>query len=256
MYLRVVRTCALSVSLTTAILVAASAAGAGVAQAGYGPPLPPPGNPGPGGFTCIVTSQLVPDFETKVIGPLRVGDLILTMRIHPYTFNGPVQITVTKPYSPHGACDGGPVGSLGFRGYKVIGGIGISAGLANAPAYGHLRKSIGLSINEIGLHDVQSLKLAEVTGRHATAVASRRTRGRFTLALTLTTSEWIVLVRHHRARRGRAAARGPANPAQLTAGQALVAALRPAGDPLPGLGVLVPAGPATTLSMAAAAASR
>jgi hypothetical protein len=256
MYMRVGRKCALSMALSTAILVAASAASANAAQAGYGPPLPPPGNPLPGGFTCIVTSQLVPDFETKVIGPLRIGDLILTMRIHPYTFTGPVQITVTEPYSPHGSCDGGAAGNFGFRHYKVIGGIGISAGLANEPSYGHLRKSIGLKVNEIRIHNLQSLELAQVTGQHATEVSRRRSRGPFKLALKLATSEWIVLVRHHRARHGGVTARGAAGPAQLSGSRALMAALLPAGLALPGLGVLEPAGIATTMSTAAAAAAR
>ena len=74
-------------ALAMAVVMAASLGSSGIALAAYGPP-PPPGPPGTGGYECILTSQQVPDFAGKTIGPIRDGELLVTLRIRPYTFTG------------------------------------------------------------------------------------------------------------------------------------------------------------------------
>ena len=97
----------------TAMVIANS--GLALADAGYGPPPPPV--PVPGGYFRVVTSQTV-GLAGGVIGPLRVGRLIVTLRVPGHAFPRAVQITITEPRV-------GRIGNAGFRRYRALGGVGI-----------------------------------------------------------------------------------------------------------------------------------
>jgi hypothetical protein len=215
--------------------VAFLAVSSSTALAAYGPPPPPPGQPVPGGYNCVITSRLDPAFEKVIIGPLRVGDLIVLLQIPAYTFPGPVQVTITEPFSANGACQGGATGNFGFKGYHLLGGVGILIGLRNA-AYGTFPHPVRLRINEIELHNLQALELASVSGNHARGIGNRRTHGPFTIRIRHS-AEFIMLdkLRHPHAA---AVARHSRPSTQFPVSELLTASLLPATAPVPGLGVL------------------
>ena len=115
-----VQTCAIVAIGTVALIFAAS----GIALAGYGPPCPPSPSPVPGGYYCIVTSQTVGP-AGKIIGPLRIDKLRVTLRVRKDTFMIPVQITITEPYGNYAECQGRGIGDAGFPGFRFVGGVGI-----------------------------------------------------------------------------------------------------------------------------------
>jgi hypothetical protein len=201
----------------------------------YGSPPSPPGPPGPGGINCVVTSRLAPSYENVTIGPIRIGELLVTLRIPAYTFRSPVQVTITEPFSSGAACQGGPTGNFGFRGYHVLGGIGILIGLGYT-GYGTFPHPVRLRIDEVRLHDLRSLELASVTVGRATAVSSRRTRGPFVLSIRRS-AEFVVLDRLKPPSRHRPARHHRRGPSDAQNAARLDAMLRP-GMPAAGLGVL------------------
>ena len=225
--------------------------GSGVALA-YGPPFPPPGPPTTGGFECILTSQIVPDFAGKTIGPLRDGDLLVSVHIRAYTFNGPVQVTLTEPYSPGGGCDGGPrIPSRGLGGFKPIGGIGVLIGLTNEP-YSHFPRPVTLHVRDV---DLTRTELGEVEPLNGNRVGhgGPTTHGTVTLALR-SSSDWVYLVKHLKRTHARTTAR--TRPAHSRAEVlTLTGALLPPGASQPGLGVLLPTNSGSTLSFGGATAT-
>ena len=229
---------------TTIATAGILAATSGVAFAAYGPPPPGgPGQPGPGGYNCVVTSRFDPAFRTLIVGPVRAGDLTVMLRIPAYTFTGPVQVTITEPFSDSGACGGGPSGNFGLKGFHVVGGLGILIGLSNAP-YGTFPHSVTMRIDETGLHNLQTLDLTEISHNHATILGQRHTEGPFTLRLRHS-GEFVVLdkLRHvHVADRSRS---GRTYDGSWPSADLLTTALLPAGSAAPGLGVLAPGSEAT-----------
>jgi hypothetical protein len=233
---------ALGLSAVTAISLAAPA---NAAVANYGPPLPPPNQPPPGGFNCVLTSRTIKPWGGR-IGPLRDGALRITITIPQYTFQAPVQLTITEPYSRFGPCPGVPFTRL--RGFRLFGGIGIAVTLANSP-YGLFPHRIRVRIGAINVPRFEAEDVG-VIGRNGrvSVVAGRRHEG--PISIEVRTSEVLaVFVETRKPRRlGRPAARlgGAGETERLTA------ALRPTGAWLPGLGVLSTADSGVLLSAGAA----
>jgi hypothetical protein len=207
---------------------------AGPALAGYGPPGPPGGGPGPGGFNCVVTSRIVrPDGAT--IGPLQIGVLRVTVHIPPDTFPWPVQVTVTEPFSIFGLCQGGPEPHI--RGFHVIGGAGILVERFGSPI-AKFPHPIYLSMQDVGRTDFSNLDVVTPAGRVIIKLSGTHTRNPWKVSAD-TSRSWIVLAddqlpppwwlgRHDSSsHRDQGAAR-----------TGLTAALLPAGLQAPGLGVL------------------
>jgi len=221
----------------------------GVAQAAYGPP-PPPGPPGTGGYECILTSQDVPDFAPRTIGPVRDGDLLVTLHIRAYSFDGPVQVTLTEPYSAGGGCNGAPrISGRDLHGFKPIGGIGVLIGLTNEP-YGRFLRPVRLTIADPRLSRAEIGEIAPLYGNRLGARDIRAHGDSVTLYIE-SSSDWAFLVkrlrgRAHRLERTTAQRlrRFRQGPAALT----VTAALLPRGSALPGNGVLVAAGNGYPLS--------
>ena len=94
-----------------AILITSS----GVAEALYGPPLPPV--PVPGGYLTVVTSQTV-GTGGGIVGPVSGGETRTTVVVPPGAFPAPLQVTITEP-------DISGIGDAGFCGYQAVAGIGI-----------------------------------------------------------------------------------------------------------------------------------
>jgi hypothetical protein len=136
---KLVQKCAIVVLGTVTLLFAAS----GIALAGYGPPCPPSPSPVPGGYYCIVTSQTVGP-AGKIIGPLRIDKLRVTLRVRKDTFMIPVQITITEPYGNYAECQGRGIGDAGFPGYRFVGGVGILVQLNGCTYQGTFPKPLTL----------------------------------------------------------------------------------------------------------------
>lgn len=98
-------------------------AGPGTALAAYGPPVPP--TTIPGGYYCVVTSQMA-GAAGKSIGPLRLRGLVALLGVSKGTFPSQVQITITAPYGQNGNCQGAPdIGNAGVPGFAAFAGFGI-----------------------------------------------------------------------------------------------------------------------------------
>jgi hypothetical protein len=203
----------------------------------YGPP-PPPGPPNPGGYNCVVISRQADPFATTIIGPLRVGELLVEVRVPAGTFDSPVRVTITDPYSPAGLCQTHPrFFGTAFRGYRLIGGVGILVGLP-AVAFGQYPKAVKVSLEPyINVHDFQSEDIASARGGLIEQVSGARSHRPITLSAD-DSPEYFVLVRGLRARHPHAVAH-QLRAAALPASQLAAAALLPAGSPLPGIGVFL-----------------
>jgi hypothetical protein len=214
-------------------------AGSGLAMAAYGPPGPP-GPPGTGGYECILTSQIVPDFAGRTIGPIRDGELLVTLHIRPYTFPGPVQVTLTEPYSAGGGCDGGPsISTSGLGGFRPIGGVGVLIGLTNEP-FGRFPKPVSLTIKDTDLNRFEIGEVAPLDGNHVGS-GGLRTHGPVTLSVR-SSSDWVFLIKHLTRIHSRTASRNSRVSRQVPATVAITAALLPRGSVLPGNGVVQYAG--------------
>jgi hypothetical protein len=232
-------------------LIAPVLATCGTATAAYGPPLPPPGPP-IGGYECILTSQLVPDFAARTIGPLRDGELLITLHIRAYSFAGPVQLTITEPYSRSGGCDGGPkISRRGLGGFTPIGGVGVLIGLASE-SYGRFLKPVTLRIKDTDLNSFEIGDVAPLYGNHV-GKGGRRTHGTVTLSVD-TSSDWVFLVKQLKRVHAHTTSDNSRDSRQLPAAVTVTATLLPAGRQVPGTGVLVPAGNGHALSTRGSAA--
>jgi hypothetical protein len=89
--------------------------GGALAAGGYGPapPLPPRV---PGGYQCMVSRTLTPVGGT--IGPVTIDGASVTLIVPAGAFPVPVQITLCAP-------ELGARGNAGFRGFRVVAGVGI-----------------------------------------------------------------------------------------------------------------------------------
>ena len=238
-------------ALAMAVVMAASLGSSGIALAAYGPPQPP-GPPGTGGYECVLTSQQVPDFAGKTIGPIRDGALLVTVHIPAYTFNGPVQVTLTEPYSAGGGCNGGPgISSRGLGGFTPVGAVGILIGLANSP-YGRFHKSVTVTIADTELNAFEIGEVAPLNGNHV-GPGGRRVHGPVTLSVS-SSSDWVFLVKHLTRIHSRTTSRKSRISRQVSASVAITSALLPRGAVVPGKGVLVPADHGRTLTVRGSAA--
>lgn len=215
------------------VAVTAISFSAGPALAGYGPPGPPGGGPGPGGYNCVVTSRPVGP-QGATIGPLQVGVLRVTVHVPPDTFPVPVQVTITEPFSEFGPCQGDPEPHV--RGFHVIGGAGILADRRGSP-FGKFSHPISVFMQDVGRTRFSNIDVLSRTGRTIIRLSGAHTRYPWKVS-TDTSTSWTVLAddqlpppwfyghgtskRHHRGI--------PAT--------GLTAALLPAGLHAPGLGVL------------------
>lgn len=126
-------------------VIAVLAVGSGAAQASYGPPVPPV-VPVPGGYLCVVTSQTV-GRPGRLIAPLALPGMAARLRIARGTFHPAVQITITEPYGPDGACHGSPeLRGAGHAGYWAISGIGILVQRDGTSRAGAFAKPLVLSM--------------------------------------------------------------------------------------------------------------
>jgi hypothetical protein len=223
----------------SAVLGAVTLVSSGGALA-YGPPFPPPGPPGPGAYNCVVTSRQVDPVAGGVIGPLQVGELLVEVRVPAHTFPRPVQVTLTDPYSPSGACQSHPAfRGRAFRGDRLIGGVGILVGLPGV-FYGRFPGSVTLSLEpDINAHEFQSEDIASAGGALIEQVSGARSHRPVTLSAD-DSPEFFVLVRSQHWLYGHGVARWLHGSAIVPATEVITAALLPAGSLLPGLGVLAP----------------
>jgi hypothetical protein len=113
------------------------AAGSARATAGYGPP-PPPVPPVPGGFFAVVTSVTIGP-AGGTIGPVRIGEVLVRVRVPRGAFPVPVQITLTAP-SVAG------IGDAGFVGYEALGGVGVQVQENGSPYPGTFLKPVVLDM--------------------------------------------------------------------------------------------------------------
>lgn len=215
------------------VVMTAISFSAGPALAGYGPPGPPGGGPGPGGYGCVVTSRTVrPDGAT--IGPLQVGVLRVTVTIPPDTFPVPVQVTITEPFSEFGLCLGGPVPHV--RGFHVIGGVGILVDHWGSP-FGKFPHPISVSMRDEGRTDYSHIDVMTPTGRTIIRLSGVHTRYPWKVS-TETSASWIVLADDQLPPPWFFGRRASVRDDPAIRATGLTAALLPAGRPAPGLGVL------------------
>jgi len=128
--------------LPALVLLAGSAlflGGAGGARAAtaYGPP-PPPVPPVPGGFVAVVTSVTIGP-HGGTIRPVRVGVLLVSLRVPSGAVPIPVQITLTAP-------DVEGIGDAGFPGFDTLGGVGVQVQQNGAPYPGVYLKPFVLDL--------------------------------------------------------------------------------------------------------------
>jgi hypothetical protein len=222
-------------AVTTAISATVLLSSFGVALA-YGPP-PPPGQPVPGEYNCIITSRTVGPFGAT-IGPLWIGAIRALLEIRPHTFPLPVQVTITAPYSPIGACQGGPLADP--DGYRVIGGVGVLVTRSNVP-FGPFPRPLFLQIAASHIRGFRSLEIAALGGNGGlTVVARSQTQWPITVAVGTSTdyvvfaaAGWLPGSRHQTA-----SARRQGDMA-MPAAELLSASLLPTGSAVPGLGVVL-----------------
>jgi hypothetical protein len=169
-------------------------ANAGAALASYGPPPPPVAYPG--GYYCVVTSQTV-GVAGRVIGPLGLGDLLATLDIRPGTFADLVQVTVTQPYGPDTACpSSADIGDAGFRGYHVVGGIGVLVARGGSTFAGRFRRAVTVHLSSSAI-TASSLVVAWDGDRFAKVPATVR-RGSATFDLRHASDVAVLTPNHHR----------------------------------------------------------
>jgi hypothetical protein len=124
-------------------VIAVLAVSSGTADAAYGPPVPPV-VPVPGGYLCVVTSQTV-GRPGRLIAPLSLPGMAARLRIIRGTFHPAVQITITEPYGPNGACEGRPdLRDAGHAGYWAVSGIGILVQRSGIPRAGVFARPLAL----------------------------------------------------------------------------------------------------------------
>lgn len=214
----------------------------GIALAAYGPPAPAPA-PVPGGFSCVVTSQTVSP-AGKLIGPLRLQGLVATIRVRKGNFGGSTQITITEPFTRSGACQGGPgVGNAGFGGYRALGGVGILVQVSGSAWPGTFRRPISLHLASRSIR--RSSRVVVWNGMRFARAPHAVVRRRSAWVPVAANSDVAVLTRIRSSRRSDStrAVRLASAVGTRGASRELLAALflRPAGWPLPGLGVMAPA---------------
>jgi hypothetical protein len=220
----------------TAIIILFGYSGAALA---YGPPVPPPGPPGVGGFGCVLTSEQVPAFAGATLGPLADGELVVTLHVPAFTFRRPVQVTITEPYSPGGLCDGDPLTGADPGGFQPVGGAGVLITEADVPLW-HFPRPVWLTIDDPGLTGFQFGEVVPLDGDHTSAGGPRR-HGAVTIGVD-NSSDWLYLVSNPRPFRrhgGDAAdAAGAHRVTWLGADVTVTALLLPGGRTPPGAGVL------------------
>ena len=221
---------------TVALLFATS----GMALAGYGPPCPSP-SPVPGGYYCIVTSQTVGP-AGKIIGPLRIDKLRVTLRVRRDTFMIPVQITITEPYGNYAECQGRGIGDAGFPGFRFVGGVGILVQLNACTYQGTFPKPLTLRMRSRSISRSSIVVAWNGTVfakvRHA-VVRKRSVRVRIIHA----NSHFAVLtpISHGRTVALRRESDATTRALGLLDERLAAVLFMPAGSTVPGLGVLEPA---------------
>jgi hypothetical protein len=216
-------------------------AASGSALAGYGPPCPPSSSPVPGGYYCIVTSQTVGP-AGKIIGPLRIDKLRVTLRVRKDTFMIPVQITITEPYGNYAECQGRGIGDAGFPGYRFVGGVGILVQLNGCTYQGTFPKPLTLRIRSrsISRSSIVVAWNGTVFAKVRHAVVRKRSAK---VRIIHASSHLAVLTPISRSRTvalRRESYAATQAPRLLDEELAAVLFMR-AGSPVPGLGVLEPA---------------
>jgi hypothetical protein len=217
----------------------------------YGPPVPPPGPPGVGGFGCVLTSELVPALTGATLGPLADGELSVTLHVPPYTFRRPVQVTITEPYSLAGPCGAGPLAAADLR-FQPVGGVGVLITVGNEPVWSFPRP-VWLTIDDPDISGFQFGEVVPLDGGHS-GVGGQRTRGPITFGVD-NSSDWLYLVSDPHRFRGFGGDTADAAGARFVQPAATVTALLlPDGRTLPGAGVVLAFGAGHPLTVGTASA--
>ncbi|HEU5418193.1 MAG TPA: hypothetical protein VFV41_10935 [Streptosporangiaceae bacterium] len=211
------------------------AAGSGVALADYGPP--PPVVVLPGGFSCVVTSQMVGPAGKTI--SFRLGRVAAGLAIPRGAVTARTQVTITQP-SGSGSCSSGPgVGTAGYPGFHALVGVGIQVQQRGRTLSSPFARPATLRLSgpaQIHAGD-------RFVGWHKThfSRAHGSYAGHALTALVRGSTDAALLVRDA-ARPGRAAARraGVSTAPASLQGEFLAAALLQRGAQ-PGLGVLTTA---------------
>ena len=207
--------------------------GLALADAGYGPPPPPA--PVPGGYFRVVTSQSIGP-AGGIIGPLRVGRLLITLRIPKHAFSRIVQITMTEPNVRE-------IGNAGFRGYRAFGGVGILVQVNGATYRGPFRRPLRLTMSSRRITSADIVVVWD--GRRFVTLGTRRGFHSALVAFDSSADQYFAVLRLAGIVVTRPATKGArgtftAATTESLLGPAVLAEafLLPADSPLPGLGVL------------------
>ncbi len=235
------------------VLLVPLVASSGVALAAYGPPGPP-GPPGTGGYGCVLTSQQVAASTATTIGPIKDGNLLITVHIPAGTFSRPVQVTLTEPFSRggSGACSGGTITGRRGRGRALAGAIGVLIEAGNQ-IYRFFPRGVTLTITDPSLTGNEIGEVAPLFDDYVGPVEFIAHGDSVTIRLD-SSSEWAFLVRQSGRLRPFTTRRNSRTTGTDATALTVTAALLPRGSALPGNGVLVAAGNGHTLSTRGSAA--
>jgi hypothetical protein len=215
-------------------ILAAVLIGTSATALAYGPPPPPPPGP-PGGYECIVTSETISP-SGGIVGPLQVGTILVTLTIPPGAFSEPAQVTITEPYSLSGGCNGGFMPA--FRHLRVVGGVGVLAEIGNSPVR-YFPTPLFIRIQETKIIGFSTLEVVPLGGNGGVVVIGKHSHNPVTLKVRRPT-DYVVLVNGRLPGCGCHTTTGRRfGHYSLAGGDVLTAALQPAGQRLPGLGVLI-----------------
>jgi hypothetical protein len=230
-------------------MIVASSATSADADTVYGPPPPP--IPVPGGYFQVVTSQTI-GTAGGTIGPLSAGNVTAGLVISGRSFTTPLQVTITEP-------DVAAIGDGGRRNHLAIGGVGVVIQNNGAPFVGFFHEPLILTLSspQLSPGDIvvvwngrRFVPVPDATVHHHTVTIRIFSPGSQFFAILSPTGGPVTGIARRSAQRGT-----PSGViSQLRAPEAVFAALirRPAGTPMPGLGVLAPAWLNIALSRGAA----
>lgn len=167
-----------AVCAATGLLTAVMASPAGAAAGGYGPT--PPSNGAPGGFTTVVTSQLVGPGGGSVSAT--VNGKAVSITVPPGAFRSTEDVVVTAP--DLGAVQNA-LSTLGFSGFNAVAGVGVAILDTNGnKATGSFPVPIQVTISGSGL-GASGEKVLSLTGpASATTLSASMGSNAVTIAIT------------------------------------------------------------------------